>query len=257
MIAEAAAGVEAVGHLLLVSSYLPEVGESLSSFGDGSPAPFLDVDPTQGTFTVRPELLVDLFLPDCPPEIGREALRHLALQNASVLQQPVTAAAWQHTPSTYLVCADDRGTPASAQRASPSGRAASPRSLPGTTRSCRSPTWSPTWWRACSDQLDMTCEPTGSPQWSGRAGLQVAEPPGQQAVYGVGPQHVPARCLPRRRVEQERVGLVAAEAAVRADQPPRKRPPRGSRASMELISTRSPTWSWPWCSSRSAAAIGP
>nr|WP_282189999.1 alpha/beta hydrolase [Streptomyces sp. S1D4-11] len=43
--AEAAAGIESVRHLLLVSSYLPEVGQSLSEFGDGSPAPFLDVDP--------------------------------------------------------------------------------------------------------------------------------------------------------------------------------------------------------------------
>ena len=43
--AEAAAGVGSVRHLVLVSSYLPEVGQSLSEFGDGSPAPFLDVDP--------------------------------------------------------------------------------------------------------------------------------------------------------------------------------------------------------------------
>ena len=56
--AEAAAGIGSVRHLLLVSSYLPEVGQSLSDFGDGTPAPFLDVDPDAGTFGVRPELLV-------------------------------------------------------------------------------------------------------------------------------------------------------------------------------------------------------
>ena len=44
--AEAAAGVEAVRHLLLVSSYLPEVGQSLSSFGGEEPAPFLESTPT-------------------------------------------------------------------------------------------------------------------------------------------------------------------------------------------------------------------
>ena len=43
--AEAAAGVDAVRHLLLVASYLPEVGQSLSSFGGEEPAPFLDIDP--------------------------------------------------------------------------------------------------------------------------------------------------------------------------------------------------------------------
>ena len=52
--AEAAAGVGAVRHLLLVSSYLPEVGQSLSSFGGEEPAPFLAIDPEGGTFTVRP-----------------------------------------------------------------------------------------------------------------------------------------------------------------------------------------------------------
>src|SRR3954469_18949042 len=43
--AEAAAGVDAVRHLLLVSRYLPQVGQSLSSCGGEEPAPFLDIDP--------------------------------------------------------------------------------------------------------------------------------------------------------------------------------------------------------------------
>lgn len=34
---EAAAGIASVRHLLLISSYLPEVGQSLSDFGDCSP----------------------------------------------------------------------------------------------------------------------------------------------------------------------------------------------------------------------------
>src|ERR1700688_2870791 len=63
--AEAAAGVDAVRHLLLVSSYLPEVGQSLSSFGGEEPAPFLDIDPEGSTFTVRPEALAETFLQDC------------------------------------------------------------------------------------------------------------------------------------------------------------------------------------------------
>ncbi|WP_236669906.1 alpha/beta hydrolase [Streptomyces antimycoticus] len=69
--AEAAAGVGSVRHLLLVSSYLPEAGQSLSDSADGSPAPFLEVDPDAGAFGVRPELLVDTFLQDCAPEVRR------------------------------------------------------------------------------------------------------------------------------------------------------------------------------------------
>ena len=109
--AEAAAGVDAVRHLLLVSSYLPEVGQSLSSFGGEEPAPFLDIDPEGGTFTVRPEALAETFLQDCDPEIQRQAMDKTARQSLAVLGQPVQSAAWQHVPSTYLVCARGPGHP--------------------------------------------------------------------------------------------------------------------------------------------------
>ena len=114
--AEAAAGIDAVRHLLLISSYLPEVGESLSSFGGETPAPFLDIDPAGGTFTVRPDAVADTFLQDCDAEIQREAAGRTARQSLSVLGQPVGSAAWKDMPSTYLVCARDRGTPAGRQR---------------------------------------------------------------------------------------------------------------------------------------------
>ncbi|MFZ0090618.1 MAG: alpha/beta hydrolase [Solirubrobacteraceae bacterium] len=124
VIAEAAAGISTVRHLLLVSSYLPEVGQSLSSFGGEEPAPFLDIDPEAGTFTVRPEALAETFLQDCDPEIQREAMDKTARQSLAVLEQPVQSAAWQHVSSTYLVCVEDRGTPADRQRAF-AGRAGS------------------------------------------------------------------------------------------------------------------------------------
>ena len=114
--AEAAAGVDAVRHLVLISSYLPEVGQSLSDFAGDGPASFLDVDPDAGTFGVRPELLVDTFLQDCDTEVQAQAADHLARQSVQVTGQPVRAAAWQQVPSTYLVCAQDRGTPAHLQR---------------------------------------------------------------------------------------------------------------------------------------------
>jgi pimeloyl-ACP methyl ester carboxylesterase len=116
IVAEAAAGLDTVRHLLLVSSYLPEVGQSLSSFGGETPAPFLDIDPTRGTFTVREEAVAETFLQDCDPEIQRDAIDRTAWQSLAVIEQPVGSAAWQHVESTYLVCARDRGTPADAQR---------------------------------------------------------------------------------------------------------------------------------------------
>ncbi len=114
--AQAAAGVDAVQHLLLVSSYLPEVGQSLSDFGGATPAPFLDVDPAAGTFGVRPDLLLDTFLQDCDEAVRAGAAAHLARQSLRVLGEPVGAAAWQQVASTYLVCTEDRGTPVARQR---------------------------------------------------------------------------------------------------------------------------------------------
>jgi pimeloyl-ACP methyl ester carboxylesterase len=115
--AEGAEGVGSVRHLVLVSSYLPEVGQSLSDFGgDGGPAPFLDVDLDAGTFGVRRELLVETFLQDCDQEVRTQAFDRLARQSLKVTGQPVGAAAWKQVPSTYLVCAQDRGTPPERQR---------------------------------------------------------------------------------------------------------------------------------------------
>jgi pimeloyl-ACP methyl ester carboxylesterase len=114
--AEAAAGVEAVQHLLLISSYLPEVGESLSSFGGDEPAPFLAVDPDAGTFSARADLAEETFLQDSDPATVAEAIARLTPQSVHVIGQPAHAAAWQQVPSTYLVCAQDRGTPPERQR---------------------------------------------------------------------------------------------------------------------------------------------
>jgi pimeloyl-ACP methyl ester carboxylesterase len=114
--AEAAKGVASVRHLLLISSYLPEPGQSLSDFSDGSPSPNLDVDSEGGTFGVRLEIAVATFLQDCDADIQAQAPAYLARQSVRVTGQPVGAAAWHDVPSTYLVCAQDKGTPAVRQR---------------------------------------------------------------------------------------------------------------------------------------------
>jgi len=114
--AEAAAGVAAVRHMVLVSSYLPEPGESLSTFGADVPPPFLDFDPDGGTFGARPELFAETFAQDCPPDLARDAAARLVRQTLAVTQQPVRAAAWHDVSTTYVVCTEDRGTPVAAQR---------------------------------------------------------------------------------------------------------------------------------------------
>jgi pimeloyl-ACP methyl ester carboxylesterase len=114
--AEAAVGVDKVRHLVLVSSYLPEPGESLSTFGAAAPPPFLDFDPDGGTFGARPELFAETFVQDCPPDLARDAATRLVRQTLAVTGQPVRDVAWHDLPTTYVVCTEDRGTPAAAQR---------------------------------------------------------------------------------------------------------------------------------------------
>ncbi|MGW6224170.1 alpha/beta hydrolase [Streptomyces olivaceus] len=114
--AEAAVGAEPVRHLVLVSSYLPEPGESLSTFGADTPPPFLHFDPDGGTFGARPEQFTETFVQDCPPDVARHAATLLVRQTLAVTHQPVRAAAWHELPTTYVVCTEDRGTPAAAQR---------------------------------------------------------------------------------------------------------------------------------------------
>jgi pimeloyl-ACP methyl ester carboxylesterase len=113
--AQAAVGVDAVRGVLLISSYLAEPGESLSSFGGEEPAPFLAVDPEAGTFEVRRERFADTFMHDCR-EFADEAAARLVRQSVQVTQQPVESAVWGQVPTSYLVCASDRGTPADRQR---------------------------------------------------------------------------------------------------------------------------------------------
>lgn len=117
VVAEAAKHLATVNHLLFISSYLPEVGQSLSDFGDDAPAPFLEIDPSSGTFGVRADMLTDTFLQDCPPDVQSQATGHLARQSVQVTSQLVGSASWQDLPTTYLVCTKDHGTPAERQRA--------------------------------------------------------------------------------------------------------------------------------------------
>jgi pimeloyl-ACP methyl ester carboxylesterase len=113
---EAAAGVGTVHHLVYIASFLPEPGQALADFGGGETAGFLDVDEEAGTVAARPETLVETFLPDCPERAQVEAIEHLAAQSVRVMAEPVEAAAWTTVPSTYVVCAEDLGTPPTLQR---------------------------------------------------------------------------------------------------------------------------------------------
>jgi pimeloyl-ACP methyl ester carboxylesterase len=131
VVSEAAAGLQQVQHLLFITSLLPEVGQSLASLGDGSPAPHLDVRP-DGTFGVRADTLAGTFLQDCDVETIEQATTRLSRQSVAATTTAVRAAAWHDVPSTYLLCERDNGTPPPSNASTPPGPAPSWRSTPTT-----------------------------------------------------------------------------------------------------------------------------
>jgi pimeloyl-ACP methyl ester carboxylesterase len=62
------------------------------------------------------QLFAETFAQDCPPEIVRGGADRLVRQTLAVTGQPVRRVAWHDVPATYLVCTEDLGTPAAAQR---------------------------------------------------------------------------------------------------------------------------------------------
>src|SRR5215210_221656 len=115
VITDAAAGRENVGHLVYVTSVMPDVGETMADFG-GEPGPWMDPRPEEGTMGIRAELVPPAFIHDCDEEAVAGAMQRLTRQPLTVFGQPPRGVAWREKPSTYVVCAEDRATPPEAQR---------------------------------------------------------------------------------------------------------------------------------------------
>ena len=117
LITDAAAGHGNVGHLVYVTSVMPEGDETLADLGGArEPGPWMDPRPQDGTIGVKAELAPDAFMQDCDEEVVAGALGRLTRQPLVVFGQAPRGVAWREKPSTYVVCAEDRATPPEAQR---------------------------------------------------------------------------------------------------------------------------------------------
>ncbi|MCU1413567.1 MAG: alpha/beta hydrolase [Microbacteriaceae bacterium] len=109
----------AVAHLMYVSSYLPDAGQSQGAImsGVGDPASIGDNGDGRLALTgYDPASFGARFLQDADAETQREAFERVTAQSAAAFVTPTTAAGWQGVDSTYLVCADDRSTSIELQR---------------------------------------------------------------------------------------------------------------------------------------------
>ena len=110
----------AVRHLVLISSYLPDVGSSQAAITGGEPDPLAIATGADGTVAVAgytPEAFGERFWQDVPDAVVRAgAWQRLTSQSAAAFGTPTTRAAWRGRPSTYLVCTEDRSTSVALQR---------------------------------------------------------------------------------------------------------------------------------------------
>ena len=109
----------AVAHLLYVSSYLPDVGQSQGAIMSAESDPVAIGDNGDGTLGVDGYDAVSFgarFLQDADDDTQRRAWERVTAQAAASFMTPTTAAGWQNVDSTYIVCGQDRSTSLGLQR---------------------------------------------------------------------------------------------------------------------------------------------
>jgi pimeloyl-ACP methyl ester carboxylesterase len=123
---QGAAGAENVTHIVYVTAFMLDEGESL--FGlVGGVAPDWWVVAEDGE-SLMPGTPVETFFNDVSPEEADAAAARLAPQSMAAVKTPVSAVAWRDVPTTYVICEQDQAIPVPAQEML-SGRAGAVRRL--------------------------------------------------------------------------------------------------------------------------------
>lgn len=110
----------ATRHLVYITSYLPDVGQSQTDIMSGEQNPVGVALSDNGTVRLagyNHSSFGDRFFQDlADEEIRAEAWNRLTTQSVGAFGTPTTRAAWRGRPSTYLVCTEDRSTSLALQR---------------------------------------------------------------------------------------------------------------------------------------------
>jgi len=109
----------AIAHLLYISSYLPDVGQSQGMIMSGETNPVSIGDNGDGTLSLAGYEAASFgarFLPDADEETQLQAWDRVTPQAAAAFMTPTTAAGWEGVDSTYIVCGDDQSTSVELQR---------------------------------------------------------------------------------------------------------------------------------------------
>lgn len=115
VVSAAAAGHERAGHLVFLTAFMLDAGESLLGLRDGRMPDWYEVS-DDATLALVPERIHDVLFHDADPAAAGAAAARLGRQSLASFSDPVAEAAWRSVPSTYLVTTEDRAVPPRLQR---------------------------------------------------------------------------------------------------------------------------------------------
>lgn len=104
-----------VHHIVYVSAFVLDAGESLLAAAGGVAPPWWHIDgplATAGDDEITPR---QLFYGDVEPELAAECEARLTSQSLLAFTDVTTRAAWREIPSTYVITEEDGATPVFAQ----------------------------------------------------------------------------------------------------------------------------------------------
>ncbi|EKB47206.1 Alpha/beta hydrolase family protein [Cecembia lonarensis LW9] len=109
----------AVAHLLYISSYLPDIGQSQGEIMSGEGDPVSIGDNGDGTLSVSGYDAASFgarFLQDADESTQQQAWARVTAQASGAFMSPTSAAGWEGVDSTYIICGQDRSTSVELQR---------------------------------------------------------------------------------------------------------------------------------------------
>jgi pimeloyl-ACP methyl ester carboxylesterase len=110
---EATAGADNVAHIVYLTAFMLDEGESLfATVGSVIPDWWVVADDGNTVTTTRAQ---SIFYNACPPDRAAAAIERLEPQSIASFNQPVRAVGWRDVPTTYVICDQDAAIPVFAQ----------------------------------------------------------------------------------------------------------------------------------------------
>ncbi len=110
-------GVRGAGHLVYLAAFVLDADESAASLGGTSrQLQGAIMHEPDGSTSLRPGLALDTLYGDCPEPLAARAVGLLRAQAPGCGRGVPQRHSWKRTPSTYVVCAQDRAIDPGLQR---------------------------------------------------------------------------------------------------------------------------------------------